>query len=487
LQGLATGFAASSPCMSSDEHTLYYERYIPEISKTCIVQSEVAENLTSFGKEITLDDLTSAGIDAKDPWISQDNLRLYFTERMIAGTSMVKMAHRQDIHSPWSVETSFPELNSNGTASAPGLSADELMLVYASNIYEIQTSPVAYWTLNESSGTIAADASGNDHHGTLMNMDDSDWISGAEGNALDFDGIDDYVAVSGFTGVSGSSPRTCSAWIKKSNTDEAAILSWGEPVRGQKWMFRVGTTGNLEIGLWGGIIQGTTVINKGLWHHIACVYSNTDINGDGAIDLRDIQLYIDGQLEQNTVVTNYDPILGVPSVQTAATQNVLIGARIGVINGESYYQGVLDDVRIYDYPLDANDISILAGKANSSSLYIASRSNTNESFSDIRPLTELDAAGIEDNPMLSPDGLTLYFTSNRQDNQKWSIYKTTRPSIAEPFILEGPLSVGNDLDHDCAPFLSADGRKIYFYQDTAQKKGLWFSEFIQANTPCEPQ
>lgn len=487
LQGLATGFAASSPCLSSDENTLYYERYSPKISKTCIVQSEITDNLTSFGRETTIDHLTSAGIDAKDPWISQDNLRLYFTEQTAAGISMIKMAHRLDIHSPWSVETSFPELNSYGAASAPCLSADELMLVYASKNYDVPFSPIAYWNFNESSGTTAADTSGNNRQGTLMNMDDTDWISGANGNALNFDGIDDYVTVSGFTGVSGSLPRSCSAWIKKSDTDEAMILSWGEPVRGKKWMFRVGTAGNLEVALWDGLIQGTTVINNGLWHHVASVYSNTDINKDGTIDLRDVQLYVDGQLEQNAIVKNYDPVLGIPSVQTAATQNVLIGARIGGINWDSYYQGVLDDVRIYDCSLEANDISILAGKANSSSLYIAARPNTNESFSEIRPLTELDAAGMNKSPTLSPDGLTLYFTSNRQDDQKWSIYKSSRTSVIEPFMLEGPLSAGNDLDNDCTPFLSADGSKIYFYQDTIQKKGLWFSELTEDKTPCEPQ
>ncbi|MBN2514057.1 MAG: S8 family serine peptidase, partial [Sedimentisphaerales bacterium] len=446
LQGLATGYAASSPCQSSNEHTLYYERYIPEISKTCVVQSEIAENSISFGREIVLEDLTSADINAKDPWISQDNLRLYFTEQTIAGPSMIKMAHRQDIHSPWSVETSFPELNSNGTASAPSLSADELMLVYTSTINETQISPIAYWSFNESSGAIAADTSGNDRHGTLMNMDDTDWISGAKSNALNFDGIDEYIAVSGFTEVSGSAPRTCSAWIKKADIDEAVILSWGEPVVGQKWMFRVGAAGNLEVSLWGGIIQGTTIINNGIWHHVASVYSNTDVSGDGTIDLRDVQLYVDGQLEQNTAVMNYDPTLGVPGVETAATQNVLIGARIGGVDWDSYYQGALDDVRIYDYPLDAKDISLLAGKVNSSCLCIAERTNTNEPFADIRPLTELNAAGLNESPILSPDGHTLYFTSNRQENQKWSIYKATRTSIAELFTLEALLSVGNDLD-----------------------------------------
>ncbi|MEN6308588.1 MAG: S8 family serine peptidase [Anaerohalosphaeraceae bacterium] len=487
LQGLATGFAASAPCLASDEGSLYYERYTPEINKTCIVRSDINDKLTSFGREIVLDELTPPGIDAKDPWISQDNLRLFFTEQTSSGPGIIKMAQRPDVYSPWSISTSFPELNQNGAASAPCLSADELTLVYALKTHEIASGPTARWNLNESSGTIATDSSGNNYHGTLMHMDDTDWVNGIDGNALDFDGIDDYIEISGFTGIGGAAPRTCSAWIKTTEANESMILAWGEPIRGQKWMFRVGTSGNLEVGLWDGMIQGTTIINNGLWHHVASVYSNIDVNSDGIIDLRDVQLFVDGKLEQNATVKNYDPILGVPSVQTAATQNVTIGARIGGINWDSFYQGLLDEVRIYNCSLEADEIQILAGKATNSTLYIATRPNTNEPFADIRPLIELNATGIDDNPTLSPDGLALYFSSNRQDDQKWSIYKATRTSITEPFTLEGPLSIGNNLDNDSKPFLSVDGSKIYFYQETTQKKGLWFSESLQIKTPCEPQ
>ncbi|MBM4104292.1 MAG: discoidin domain-containing protein [Planctomycetes bacterium] len=50
---------------------------------------------------------------------------------------------------------------------------------------------VAYWKLDETTGLVAPDYSVNSHHGTLMNMDNSDWVAGKLGNALSFDGVND--------------------------------------------------------------------------------------------------------------------------------------------------------------------------------------------------------------------------------------------------------------------------------------------------------
>jgi polysaccharide biosynthesis transport protein len=52
---------------------------------------------------------------------------------------------------------------------------------------------VGHWKLDESSGTTASDSSGNDNAGTLANG--SVWTAGKIGNALSFDGVNDYVNV----------------------------------------------------------------------------------------------------------------------------------------------------------------------------------------------------------------------------------------------------------------------------------------------------
>ncbi|MCD6395489.1 MAG: hypothetical protein J7M40_18555, partial [Planctomycetes bacterium] len=53
---------------------------------------------------------------------------------------------------------------------------------------------VAYWKMEDGPGdNVLSDSSPGDHTGTLMNMDDNDWVAGKFSMGLDFDGVDDYV------------------------------------------------------------------------------------------------------------------------------------------------------------------------------------------------------------------------------------------------------------------------------------------------------
>lgn len=45
-------------------------------------------------------------------------------------------------------------------------------------------------------------------------QNDSQWVPGISLNALAFDGIDDYVIIDNYKGVTGSQERTVTAWIK---------------------------------------------------------------------------------------------------------------------------------------------------------------------------------------------------------------------------------------------------------------------------------
>ena len=56
-------------------------------------------------------------------------------------------------------------------------------------------APAAYWSMNESSGATAKDASENGHDGTLSAAEPDANISGQAGNGLTFDGQSDYVSL----------------------------------------------------------------------------------------------------------------------------------------------------------------------------------------------------------------------------------------------------------------------------------------------------
>ena len=67
---------------------------------------------------------------------------------------------------------------------------------------------------NGGSGNTLADVSGHGNHGSLVNMSPDDWVSGQYGRALDFDGVDDYVAADGrFPTVGIATNFSASVWF----------------------------------------------------------------------------------------------------------------------------------------------------------------------------------------------------------------------------------------------------------------------------------
>jgi hypothetical protein len=74
-------------------------------------------------------------------------------------------------------------------------------------------SLVGWWTFDEGSGTVAHDASGRGHDGTLRGG--PTWVIGRVDGALLFDGKDDYVNI-GSVGISAAVDRTVMAWVKAS-------------------------------------------------------------------------------------------------------------------------------------------------------------------------------------------------------------------------------------------------------------------------------
>jgi len=207
---------------------------------------------------------------------------------------------------------------------------------------------VAHWKLDESSGTTATDAGGS-HHGALTNFpgDDSQWTSGRLGGALQFDGVDDAVEITGYPGVTGTQSRTVAAWIKAD--DDRAIIAWGQSSGvGDLWQVRLfdnGVNNVLRLAVSGGNINGSTELADNQWHHVAVTWSN-----DGTPDVIDAKLYVDGIGEVISSSTSQ-------TINTPVNSDVMLGL---AINGTIPFSGQMDDVRIYDRALTAGEIQLTA-------------------------------------------------------------------------------------------------------------------------------
>lgn len=223
-------------------------------------------------------------------------------------------------------------------------------------------SPIGgYWLLNDGvggNGDMVVDVTGQNDGVLDLIEDSSDWVTDtapttfANSHALDFDGTDDYIQTN-FSGIGGASARTVSAWVKTSATDEHGIVAWGNSSgNGQKWHMRVnnnagnGTVGALRVEVQGGFIIGTTQIADDEWHLLTAVFPN------GATNVSDVQLYIDGELETTTSI-NPEPIN-----TSLAHDQVTIGRRTQGVNNH-YVDALIDDIRFYDRGLSGAEIDEL--------------------------------------------------------------------------------------------------------------------------------
>ncbi len=220
--------------------------------------------------------------------------------------------------------------------------------------------PIAHWKLDETSGPTAVDSEGG-HDGTLSNG--PTWGTGQLDGALDFDGSDDLVDMGSDATLDDifAGGATVSAWIYPEGWGESDFgrifdkadnlgsnrNGWAYELYGsnQSILFQYGFSGH--IGNW---VTPANSISLNTWQHVAVVYDNSS-------DANDPTLYINGVAQ---TVTEIDTPSGTPSSDAAL--NLTLGNYS--LDTSRTFDGLLDDVRIYDRMLDAAEIAELANAGN---------------------------------------------------------------------------------------------------------------------------
>lgn len=189
------------------------------------------------------------------------------------------------------------------------------------------------------------DSSGQYNTGTLMPSGSEPMlVDGKFGNALDFDGVDDYVSVLDSNSLDCSSAITIEAWIYLENypsTQSGSILS-------KRWAyyFVLSPDGKLKAYTYGTTPQAwfssvnSVPLNE--WVHVAFTY-------DGGA----IKIYINGELDVSSLRTGAITITD----QWAAIGRVGIkgGAEI-ICCGARAFNGIIDEARIWNVALTAGQV-----------------------------------------------------------------------------------------------------------------------------------
>jgi hypothetical protein len=203
---------------------------------------------------------------------------------------------------------------------------------------------VAWWKLDDGSGDIAVDSSGNGYNGTLNNMDDSDWVDGA----LEFDGNDSFVSIPPLN--LNSNTVTITAWIKRdgeqAESDTGIVFS---------------RNGNTTAGLCLGHGEGWTVN-----HHLGYNWNN-----DGKAWDWDSGFFVPVN-EWVFVALVVEPAKATLYLSDGTLSSAIneIDHRIEEFDGVTrighdvhtegrYFKGTIDDVRIYNYALSQAEVEAL--------------------------------------------------------------------------------------------------------------------------------
>ena len=205
---------------------------------------------------------------------------------------------------------------------------------------------VAHWPLDDGSGTVAADVTGNGSDGTLNG--DPQWVAGKIGGALEFDG-DDYVDCGNQDILNfGTNDWTITAWIRTTqpDPDRGTIFANGSDNSGGI-RFTLATheanpnhiTLTTDDNSTKTQALGATVVNDGEWYHIAGMRQGTTIS-----------VYVNGVLDgTNTVPAGID-------FSGSSQAHAYLGAIDGnsdpaTVALEKIYVGIIDDVRVYNSAL----------------------------------------------------------------------------------------------------------------------------------------
>jgi hypothetical protein len=202
--------------------------------------------------------------------------------------------------------------------------------------------PVAWYKLDETAGTVAADSSENANDGTTTG--DPVWVAGYFDGALSFDGTDDFVTLPIGEVISQLSDTTITSWANFSNAGGAwqRIFDFGSGTG--VYMFlcpRVNTNGVMRFAIRTASV-GEQIVNAPQtlasdWHNVAVTFDSAAMM---------IGLYVDGDLVSS------GPTLLLPKDMGVTTQNWLGKSQWP----DALYQGALDDFRIYNRLLTQDEI-----------------------------------------------------------------------------------------------------------------------------------
>jgi hypothetical protein len=210
---------------------------------------------------------------------------------------------------------------------------------------DLDTDPalVGWWTFDEGSGNIAADSSGNGNDGTLNGP--VEWTAdGKVGGAMKFTGPYNYIQIQDSPSLDMTDEITIAAWINPSWTGNNRIMQKSSGGGDNQYRLLKEWGDNMVFhlpGLSPDRLEFPGLPPLGEWTHLAATYDGSSM-----------KVYYDG-----VVVGEMDA-----SGQLGTSDGTLtIGTKHETAPAGDEFNGMLDDIRIYNRALSVSEIKQLGG------------------------------------------------------------------------------------------------------------------------------
>ncbi len=205
---------------------------------------------------------------------------------------------------------------------------------------------VGYWTMEDGIASTTTDFSGNGNAGTLTNG--PTWTGGRRGSAVSFDGTDDYINVADANSLDIASTGSVSYWFKRNASGTGAnVGKWTASGNQRSYNLEVYTDDKIywtitSDGTGGSGSTKTQFISTSTytdtnWHHLVGTFSSGTMT-----------VYLDGA-----------SIAGSTTGTASSVYNSTSVLQIGAYGGGTYTNGLIDEVRVYNRALSADEIQTL--------------------------------------------------------------------------------------------------------------------------------
>lgn len=199
------------------------------------------------------------------------------------------------------------------------------------------------WNLNEGSGSVAEDSSNNDNDGSLQGG--PNWVAGQIGNALEFDGADDYVDCGNDESLNITGEITIAAWIHPTgggSSDYPRVVDkssgTGGADAGYKMYLRVADGYVMTLSAGGVYPMSSGSVELNTWSYVAFITDGTQR-----------KFYLNGEWE----------VWEETSLPVETSNSLYIGNSPA---GARHFQGMIDEVRVYNRALSEDEVDeIMSG------------------------------------------------------------------------------------------------------------------------------